>query len=294
MVPAVEIAARDVTIPVADGLRLHARQWSVPDPRGVIVVAHGFGEHGGCYDHVARAVGPAIGVDFVAPDFRGHGLSPGRRGVVRRYDDLTADLNAALEWASRERPHVPCFLLGHSNGGQVALRAVLEPATGRRLAGLIVSNPSLKLATHVPAYKLWLGWLLLHLAPGLTLSAPLPSSMLTRDPAMQTWRDTDPLCHSRMSAPLFFGLVDGGQLILQHPERFLMPVLMILGGSDPVIDAGASRVFFDRLAAQDKTLLFFPDMLHEPFNELGREEVFAGLNSWVERHLPAAGNDPAP
>src|SRR5438876_11543117 len=55
----------------------------LPDPRGMVVVAHGFGEHGACYDHVARAVGTAAGVDFVAADFRGHGRSPGRRGVVR-------------------------------------------------------------------------------------------------------------------------------------------------------------------------------------------------------------------
>src|SRR4051812_3704051 len=70
-------SARDVAITSPDGLRLHARHWPVSSPRGVVVLAHGFGEHGGSYEHVVQAVGPAAGVDFVAVDFRGHGRSPG-------------------------------------------------------------------------------------------------------------------------------------------------------------------------------------------------------------------------
>ena len=119
----------DVSIPTPDGLVLLGRHWARPNPRGVVIVAHGFGEHGGCYRHVAEALGPALEVDFVAPDLRGHGRSPGRRGVVGRYEELTSDLRAVLAWAESERPGLPRFVLGHSNGGQVA------PAAGTRGRG---------------------------------------------------------------------------------------------------------------------------------------------------------------
>ncbi|MBV8610287.1 MAG: alpha/beta hydrolase, partial [Singulisphaera sp.] len=56
----------DVSIPTPDGLVLRGRHWARPNPRGVVIVAHGFGEHGGCYRHVAEALGPALEVDFVA------------------------------------------------------------------------------------------------------------------------------------------------------------------------------------------------------------------------------------
>ena len=91
---------------------------------------------------------------MVSPDLRGHGRSPGRRGVIRRYDDLVADIRAALDWAARERPGLPCFLLGHSNGGLLALRLVLEADPGHDgppPAGLILSNPSLQIVTPIPA-----------------------------------------------------------------------------------------------------------------------------------------------
>jgi alpha-beta hydrolase superfamily lysophospholipase len=256
-----------------------------------VVVAHGFGEHGGGYAQVARAVGPSAGVDLVALDFRGHGRSPGRRGVVRRYDELTGDLLAAFDWAGREWPGLPRFVLGHSTGGLVALRAALDPRAGPRIAGLIVSNPSLRLAVRVPGYKLRLGRFLLRHAPWVTLGVRLESDKLTRDPVMRRERDSDPLCHGRISAPLFFGMVEGGHQLADRAGEVRNPVLMILGGSDLVIDPAASRAFFDRMGSLDKTLLLFPGMLHEPFNELGREQVFADVTAWLDQHLPPeAGN----
>jgi alpha-beta hydrolase superfamily lysophospholipase len=108
---------------------------------------------------------------------------------------------------------------------------------------------------------------------------------MTRDPAMQEAHHTDPLRHSRISAPLYFGMADGGAVVLDRAESVRPPVLMLLGGSDPVIDPETTRRFFERLASPDKTLHLYPGMLHEPFNELGRENVFADLQSWLERRL---------
>src|SRR4051812_13241173 len=190
---------RDVTIPSADGTMLRGWQWTRPNPRGVIVIAHGFGEHGGAYRHVAERLGPALDLDFVAPDQRGHGRSPGRRGVIRRYDDLIADVRAALDWAARERPGLPRFLLGHSNGGLLSMRLALETDQGLNGApvGLILSNPSLQIVTPIPPAKLAFGRCLLYLAPALTLTGKLAPSLMTSDPAMQREHETDPLRHSR-------------------------------------------------------------------------------------------------
>src|SRR3954463_2709603 len=119
---------RDVTLSTGDGNALRAWYWTRRSPRAALVVAHGFGEHGGCYRHVAEALGPALEIDILAPDFRGHGRSPGRRGVIRRYAELVSDLRGALDWVARSRPGLPRFVLGHSNGGQVALRVALDGA----------------------------------------------------------------------------------------------------------------------------------------------------------------------
>jgi alpha-beta hydrolase superfamily lysophospholipase len=279
-----------------DGLALRAWCWERRAPRGILVIAHGFGEHGGCYRHVAEQLGPALEIEVLAPDQRGHGRSPGRRGVVRRYDDLVADVQAALDWAAHERPGVPCFLLGHSNGGLLALR-LAQRGTGKNgsngraggghavPAGLILSNPALQIATPVPAAKLMLGRVLLRCAPGLTLSGRLPPSQMTRDLESQRDHDTDPLRHSRISAPLFFGMAESGAAAAAAAAAITLPVLMLLGGADPVIDSEASRQVFDRLGSADKTLRVYPPMLHEPLNEIGREQVFADVDAWLRPRL---------
>src|SRR5262249_16474782 len=110
-------AVREIEIRAPDGIMLRGRWWHRNEPRGAVIIAHAFGEHGGTYDHVAQTLGTALEVDVIAVDFRGHGSSPGRRGVVRRYDELTGDLVTVLEWTARKTPGSPRFLLGHSNGG---------------------------------------------------------------------------------------------------------------------------------------------------------------------------------
>ncbi len=273
----------DVSIPTPDGLVLRGWHWARPNPQGVMVVSHGFGEHGGAYRHVAEALGPALEIDFVAPDLRGHGRSPGRRGVVGRYNDLTSDLRATLEWVASARPGRPRFVLGHSNGGQVALRLALEGE--EELVGLILSNPSLQVAVPVPRYKLRLGRLLLRYAPGVTLGSKVPSSWMTQDPAMQLEHRIDPLRHSRISAPLFFGMVEGGPLLEARAEEIRVPILMLLSGSDRVIDPNTSRRIFEHLGSTDKTMIVYPKMLHEPLNELGREHVFDDMAHWLKERL---------
>jgi alpha-beta hydrolase superfamily lysophospholipase len=41
----------------------------------------------------------------------------------------------------------------------------------------------------------------------------------------------------------------------------------------------------ERPGSDDKTLLIYPRMLHEPFNELGREQVFDDLSRWLAHRI---------
>jgi alpha-beta hydrolase superfamily lysophospholipase len=283
------IAPRDVKIGLPDGQELRGWYWPQPSPRGVLVIAHGFGEHGGCYEHVAGALGPALELDVLAFDQRGHGRSSGRRGVVREYMDLAGDVAAGLKWAASARPTVPRYLLGHSNGGLLALTlALTRGSAGAEPAGLIISNPALRIVTPVPAIKLLFGRMLLRLAPWVTLSGAIEAAQMTRDPEFQRAHELDPLRHNRISAPLFFGMSCWGETVAASAASITEPVLMLLGGSDPVIDTETSRHFFERLGSADKALRVYPPMLHEPLNELDREQVFADIEAWLGPRLSAS------
>ncbi len=216
---------------------------------------------------------------MIAPDLRGHGLSPGKRGVVRDFDDLRADLESVVAWVESERLPGPHFLLGHSQGGQVVLRFVLEEPGS--IAAIMLSNPALRIAMPIPPAKLKIGRFLLKYAPWVTLRGNLRADLLTRDPVIQEEHRNDPLRHSRMSAPLFFGMVEGGETMIARSGEIRIPTLLVVGGQDPVIDPAAAREFFERLGSDDKTMHIYPKMLHEPFGEIGREQVFDDIIRWL-------------
>ncbi len=174
-------------------------------------------------------------------------------------------------------------MLGHSNGGQVALRLALQSPGS--FSGLIVSNPVLRVTVQVPPLKLKLGRFLARHAPWITLNGSLNAELLTRDPDIQEEHRNDPLRHSRMSGPLFFGMIEGGAMLIERAPEIQTPVLMLLGGQDTVTDPSAGREFFDRIGSEDKTLTIYPKMLHEPLNEIGREQVLSDVLAWIEARL---------
>ena len=54
-----------------------------------------------------------------------------------------------------------------------------------------------------------------------------------------------------------------------------------------MINPQATREFHEKVGSDDKTLLIYPKMLHEPFNELGREQVFDDLSRWLAQRIEA-------
>ncbi|RUL87723.1 alpha/beta hydrolase [Tautonia sociabilis] len=283
--PAV-VSPEGVAIPVEGRRPILAWHWSSPAPRGVLVIAHGLGEHGGLYRSFAEYLVPATGVEVLAIDFTGHGRSPGRRGHVDRYDRLVDDLLSALRWASRTRPGLPRCVLGHSNGGVVAALALLrEP---RAAGGLILSNPAFRLKYRPPRHKLAVGHLLRIVAPWITLGGPLPVESLTRDPLYQVLLRTDSLMHSRIGAPLFFGMRDGGRLALDRAEELTLPLLLVIGADDPIIDPDSGRAFFQRFGGREKTALDLPGVLHDPLFDQERGRVYRALADWLAALVSAA------
>jgi alpha-beta hydrolase superfamily lysophospholipase len=120
------VAADEAWLTGVGGLALLRRTWPpAGDPRSVVVIAHGAGEHSGRYQHVADAL-VAAGHIVYALDHRGHGRSEGPRALVDRLEHAVTDLDELVVLASGEHPGKPVFLIGHSMGGAIPLRYAIE------------------------------------------------------------------------------------------------------------------------------------------------------------------------
>lgn len=273
----------------ADGLRLVLHRWPCADARGTVLIVHGLGEHAGRYAHVAAALN-AAGWSALGYDHRGHGHSEGARGVIAAADSLLADLAAVIDAVRAESPRRPLVLLGDSMGGAVAARLVaeaLQPAPAawsRPVDALVLVAPALE-ATMTRWQRVQLTWMR-RLAPDMAVASGLDATALSRDPAVVRAYLADPRVHDRISARLAQFIVDAGAFVRAHAARWRVPTLLLWGGADRIVAPSGSAAFAAAAPAGVVSAWCDPTMFHEPFNDVGREQVLQRLTGWLSTLPP--------
>lgn len=125
-----------------DGVRIRVGHW-VPnsDVRGTILMFPGRTEYIEKYNDTAQ-IFAARGYAMLAIDWRGQGLADrllddGRIGHVEHFPDYQRDVTAAVKAAEALNLPKPWHLIGHSMGGCIGLRAVIEdlPVTSCAFTG---------------------------------------------------------------------------------------------------------------------------------------------------------------
>jgi len=261
-----------------DGLELQAREW-VPAgaPRGLVVLVHGFDDHGGRYQHVGEALA-AAGFVTCCADTRGQGRSAGPWAWVERYERLMEDIAAFLDLATARHPGLPRFLYGHSMGGNQVLNFLLRRKP--KLAGAIATGPWLELAVEAPALKLAAA----RLAAALPFKVARPTGMdpggISHDPAVVKAYVADPCVKGKITPRLLVNILDAGQWALDHAAELSVPVLLLHGDADPITSHGASQRFA-RAAGPWVTFRTWPGGFHELHNEPEKAVVLKVMTDWL-------------
>ncbi len=276
------VQAEDGSFVGVRGLRIHVRTW-LPDrlPTGVVVIAHGFAEHGGRYAGVADRL-TAAGSAVVAPDHRGHGLSEGKRTSIVRFEDYLDDLTTVIAQVRARWPSLRVVLLGHSMGGLIALDLAVRQAVP--LDGLVLSAPA-ACPREVSQFTLAVGRALSRVAPN-TGVLRLPLNRISRDPAVVDEYNSDPLVfRTPIRARLGAEMLDAMDRVDAGLPGLHVPLLVMQGTSDGLVDPGCGPHVYDRAGSGDKTLKMYDGLWHEIFNEPERDQVMGDLTGWLESHL---------
>ncbi len=262
-----------------DGTRLAYRAWPATDPRITFAVVHGLGEHSGRYERFARGMAP-FGMTTYAVDLRGHGKSDGARGHVDSWSqwvDDTAAFVAFVESQSKGEV-VP---VGHSFGG-VAMLSTVRSGKLARAKRFVVSSPALRLKVKVPAWKSSLAGIASTLSPRMAMNNEVDAATVSRIPELVEAYRTDPLVHSRISSRLYAEWANAAKNNLDRAGDIKIPFLILAGTADSLIDPAGSEELHRRAPAMS-TLRMLDGRYHEPFNDLGSDEVFATIAEWLGR-----------
>lgn len=266
-----------------DGVSLFEQTWQPRRVSGLVAIVHGIAEHGGRYARLAQALCSA-GYATSVYDLRGHGRSAGAPVFVRSFDAHLDDLDIFLERARSRCAGQPLFLLGHSMGGQVAALYAIERQPD--LDGLALSAPAVRTGLDTPVVLVNLLRTLNKLLPRLPL-LKLGSADISRDLDVVSAYDHDPLVfRGGLPAATLLAFRDATHRIQRGIERLSLPLLVLHGSADPLVDPQGSRELVARASSTDKTLHLYEGLYHEVFNEPERERVIHDLIAWLDAHRP--------
>ncbi|MEM9165153.1 MAG: alpha/beta fold hydrolase, partial [Cyanobacteria bacterium P01_F01_bin.4] len=197
----------------AGGFSLYYQSWLPTDTvRAVMVIAHGLGGHSSLFGNVIKALVPQ-GIGVYSFDARGNGRSPGQRGYINRWDEYRADLAHCLALVRTQWPDQPCFLMGHSLGGIIALDYAMRHP--KDLAGLVVTAAPLG-TSGVVGVRLAIGRVLSRIWPRFSLSTGLEHVPPCRDRKVVIAYAHDPLRHCQGTARLATEFLQTNRWLQRH------------------------------------------------------------------------------
>ncbi len=266
-----------ITPPVEGSLagsegRIHFRRWDpIGSRRRIVVLVHGYAEHGGRYTHVATAL-TERGAVVYAPDHIGHGRSDGERAVITDFEHVVDDICALLDLAEKTDPDLPIVVIGHSMGGLLTAR--LAQRSPNRIAGVGFCGAVL---------GDW-QWARDAVEASTIPETPFDPLALSRDPTVGAAYAADPLVyHGPYHRRLLVAELEALDRFAEQIDRITMPVLFVHGTADPFVPYARSLQAVEEMASPDVTVHLYRGARHEALNEVNRSEVIGRLVDWVDR-----------
>ncbi len=259
-------------------------QYWLPEspPEAIMLIVHGLAEHSGRYMNVVKHLEP-LGYAIYGIDHIGHGKSAGKRAHVERFQDFTGTLEIYVELIQNWQPQKPIFLIGHSMGGLIGTTYLLEHQD--KFSGAVLSGPSIKVPDIISQATIVTGKLLSILMPKMGI-VQLDSGGISRDPAVVAAYNNDPLVFlGKTTARIGAEILKAMQQISDQAASLTLPLLILQGSADKLVDPSGAQMLYDMVGSKDKTIKIYDGLYHEVFNEPENARVLNDVSSWLKAHL---------
>jgi alpha-beta hydrolase superfamily lysophospholipase len=268
------------------GVEIKFFEWPVADPKAVVQIAHGLGEHARRYDQMAAVLNRA-GFTVYADDHRGHGqtgLGQIERKQIKKLGNLgqggmDATFKQVLDLSKlikSENPGKPLVLLGHSWGSFIAQKVINKSSDF--YDAVVLSGSALTMPGYLATGDFNKVWKKL---PGST-----GYEWLSRDVEVQKKFVADPLTFLA-AAMQVFGVANSLKLFGTPSKnvRSDLPILVQVGEADPIGGEYSNKALVEayrkKSGIKDIELFVYHDARHEIYNELNKDDILQDLIKWI-------------
>ncbi|SFB22132.1 Lysophospholipase, alpha-beta hydrolase superfamily [Lentibacillus halodurans] len=273
----------------SDGVRLFYRGWIPENPRALLILVHGAGEHSGRYANIGEAC-MEHQIALIAPDLRGFGQSEGARGHVNHFKDYIDDLKNLIELLHCQYQFIPLFLFGHSLGGLIVIR--YGQIHSHKANGFVLSSPALGFRIRVPLLLEKLMELISRLSPNFSVQPSKWAGMLKKIRQLESYfpepvleMEDDPFYTFEYTPRWFTELLHNGIHALSDASRFSFPLLCFYDQEDPIVHPGSVQRFLDTVSVQDKKYILFAEGQHRPWNAPHCDQALNDVFTWLNTRL---------
>ena len=261
------------------GPSLYYQSWMPADNCiAIMLLAHGLAEHSCRYEHFA-AFFVARGYAVFALDHIGHGKSDGERCHIGLFSEYTDGISLLLDRARDECPEIPVVMVGHSMGGLIATRFLIDRQAD--FAGCVMSGALIMPAVELSSIQRLVMRFFAKVLPGLRILS-LDASQVSRDPAVVDRYRKDPLVFggkvtARLAEQLFTTMVWIGDKF----AAIELPTLILHGSADGLTSLEGSKVLHREISSRNKKLIIYDGLYHEVYNEPEQEDVMTDVANWL-------------
>ncbi|MBR1893146.1 MAG: alpha/beta fold hydrolase [Lachnospiraceae bacterium] len=291
--------------------KIHAEKY-VPkgEVKACLIVAHGMGEHFGCYFELGRFFAEQ-GVLVAGCDHLGHGKTAKEESDFGYFCDMdpatviVRDIHRLKKMIQADYPAVPFFVMGHSMGSFIIRNYIEMYGTG--IKGAILMGTGDMNELKLLAGKTLLD-ILISIKGGHYISRAVTKAGLggySKNPCSEEYpfkwgcsrkesqdrKAADPLCGHEFT-------INGYRTIMELVERGNaaarmkdipknLPIFLVSGAEDPVggygklVNKVAKR--YKSIGMQDVTVKIYPDDRHEVYNEADRFDAFLDILHYMDR-----------
>ena len=290
-----------------DGKEIYTRLWdNVAEPKGVVQICHGLGEHSGRYDDFAKFLN-ANGYIAFADDHRAHGKTETDEGRGHHKGDIASDTLKDLvfiyNWL-KEKYNLPQGLFSHSYGSFLA-QEFLQQGTDVRAVALCgtadMDGAQAALALLWPLQLLCNSWRpsFVNRATDLIFSPKYKGDTgrhqwVMSDKERRKEMDTDPYADIDVSINFDWNMIKSFGRIYKKENLAKIPkdtyIGVFSGDMDPIGGNKSSKAKklaerYKGLGLDNTELHIYKDARHELHNEVCREEYYKDLVDFFDKAL---------
>lgn len=297
-----------------DGKKIFIGVWDeIENPKAVIQMVHGMGEHIGRYENVANYLN-SKGFIVYGDDHRGHGKTAeniDKIGDIGRdgFNKIVEDEKYITDMIKRKYPNLPHFICGHSFGSFISQEYLNRYSND--IDGIILCGSALQkglgpvIGRIVSTTQMLFGLGKKHAyfiarVTGNLFNKKINDKSNNKNADVDLWLTSDEeeieklrndkFCNHTLKVNFYYYMFKGFKTLYKSEKnkniRKDIPILLIAGKEDPVGNYGEAvkelEAYYKGLCIENVSLKIYDGKKHELFNELGREEIYDDLNNWLE------------